>query len=44
MNAVGKSPRYRAKLRVQPIHTTSQMTTVFNNSVRRIDQACRRGS
>jgi hypothetical protein len=27
---------------VQPIHTTSQMTTVFNNSVRRIDQACRR--
>jgi hypothetical protein len=28
--------------RVQPIHTTSQMTTVFNNSVRRIDQACRR--
>jgi len=30
------------KQRVQPIHTTSQMTTVFNNSVRRIDQACRR--
>ncbi|SKA28993.1 hypothetical protein SAMN02745126_04851 [Enhydrobacter aerosaccus] len=30
------------KQRVQPIHATSQMTTVFNNSVRRIDQACRR--
>ena len=30
------------KQRVRPIQTTSQMTTVFNNSVRRIDQACRR--
>ncbi|HSH99050.1 MAG TPA: hypothetical protein VLA02_00505 [Reyranella sp.] len=30
------------KQRTQPIQTTSQMTTVFNNSVRRIDQTCRR--